>query len=139
MHWQKRCGGSLPEITWVSAKLSGTRLGFEIREGDTKLSEETSKAACSLFSTVDGIVESVVTRQGTPLIKSGEEVKKGQELISGIVNITDDSQEVVRYEYVQADADVYVRYTIDYYDTFPLTIEKKSLQGKRKMEFFYPK
>ena len=88
---------------------------------------------------MDGIVESVVTRQGTPLIKSGEEVKKGQELISGIVNITDDSQEVVRYEYVQADADVYVRYTIDYYDTFPLTIEKKSLQGKRKMEFFYPK
>lgn len=38
-----------PEITWVSAKLSGTRLSFEIREGDTKLSEETSKAACNLF------------------------------------------------------------------------------------------
>ena len=107
-------------------------LVVEIREGDTKLSEETSKAACSLFSTVDGIVESVVTRQGTPLIKSGEEVKKGQELIFGIVNITDDSQEVVRYEYVQADADVYVRYTIDYYDTFPLTIEKKVYREKAK-------
>lgn len=125
-----------PEITWVSAKLSGTRLSFEIREGDTKLSEETSKDSCSLFSTVDGIVESVVTRQGTPLIKSGEEVKKGQELISGIVNITDDSQEVVRYEYVQADADVYVRYTIDYYDTFPLTIEKKVYREKEKRSFF---
>lgn len=84
---------------------------------------------------MDGIVESVVTRQGTPLIKSGEEVKKGQELISGIVNITDDSQEVVRYEYVQADADVYVRYTIDYYDTFPLTIEKK-FTGKKKNGVF---
>lgn len=71
---------------------------------------------------------------GHSLIKSGEEVKKGQELISGIVNITDDSQEVVRYEYVQADADVYVRYTIDYYDTFPLTIEKK-FTGKKKTEF----
>ena len=28
-----------PEITWVSAKLSGTRLSFEIRKGDTKLSD----------------------------------------------------------------------------------------------------
>ncbi len=36
MHWQKR----FPEITWVLAELSGTRLGFEIREGDTKLSKE---------------------------------------------------------------------------------------------------
>ncbi len=125
-----------PEITWVSAKLSGTRLSFEIREGDTKLSEETSKDSCSLFSTVDGTVESVITRQGTPLIKDGEEVKKGQELISGIVNITDDSQEVVRYEYVQAEADIYVRHMVAYYDTFPLTIEKKVYREKEKRSFF---
>ena len=125
-----------PEITWVSAKLSGTRLSFEIREGDMKLSEETSKASCSLFSTVDGIVESVITRQGTPLIKNGEEVKKGQELISGIVNITDDSQEVVRYEYVQAEADIYVRHMVAYYDTFPLTVKKKVYHGKEKQSIF---
>lgn len=49
----------------------------------------------------------MVTRQGTPLVRAGDEIKKGQELVSGIVDITDDSQEVIRYAYVQADADIY--------------------------------
>ena len=54
----------------------------------------------------------------------------------GIVDITDDSQEVIRYEYVQADADIYVCHSIAYYDTFPLDIEKKVWPGKIKQRFF---
>ena len=65
------------------------------------------------------MIDSMVTRQGTPLVRAGDEIKKGQELVSGIVDITDDSQEVIRYAYVQADADIYIRHTIAYYDTFP--------------------
>ena len=79
----------------------------------------------------------MVTRQGTPLVRAGDEIKKGQELVSGIVDITDDSQEVIRYAYVQADADIYIRHTIAYYDTFPLDIEKKVRSGKKKTRLFF--
>ena len=109
-----------PEITWVSAGFSGTGLRFEIREGSVGEKAELEEKSCSLFSTMDGVIDSMVTRQGTPLVRAGDEIKKGQELVSGIVDITDDSQEVIRY-----------------YDTFPLDIEKKVWSGKNKTTFFF--
>ena len=126
-----------PEITWVSAGFSGTGLRFEIREGTAGEKAEPEERACSLFSTLDGVIDSMVTRQGTPLVRAGDEIKKGQELVSGIVDITDDSQEVIRYAYVQADADIYIRHTIAYYDTFPLDIEKKVWSDKKKTRLFF--
>ena len=53
------------------------------------------------------------------------------------MDITDDSQEVIRYAYVQADADIYIRHTIAYYDTFPLDIEKKVWSDKKKTRLFF--
>lgn len=126
-----------PEITWVSAGFSGTGLRFEIREGTAGEKAEPEERSCSLLSTLDGVIDSMVTRQGTPLVRAGDEIKKGQELVSGIVDITDDSQEVIRYEYVQADADIYVCHSIAYYDTFPLDIEKKVRSGKKKTTIFF--
>ena len=126
-----------PEITWVSAGFSGTGLRFEIREGTAGEKAEPEERSCSLFSTLDGVIDSIVTRQGTPLVRAGDEIKKGQELVSGIVDITDDSQEIIRYAYVQADADIYIRHTIAYYDTFPLAVQKKVWSGKKKTRLFF--
>ena len=126
-----------PEITWVSAGFSGTGLRFEIREGTAGEKAEPEEGSCSLFSTLDGVIDSMVTRQGTPLVRAGDEIKKGQELVSGIVDITDDSQEIIRYAYVQADADIYIRHTIAYYDTFPLAVQKKVWSGKKKTRLFF--
>ena len=126
-----------PEITWVSAGFSGTGLRFEIREGTAGEKAEPEEGSCSLFSTLDGVIDSMVTRQGTPLVRAGDEIKKGQELVSGIVDITDDSQEIIRYAYVQADADIYIRHTIAYYDTFPMTVQKKVWSGKKKTRLFF--
>ena len=125
------------EITWVSAGFSGTGLRFEIREGTAGEKAEPEEGSCSLFSTLDGVIDSMVTRQGTPLVRAGDEIKKGQELVSGIVDITDDSQEIIRYAYVQADADIYIRHTIAYYDTFPMTVQKKVWSGKKKTRLFF--
>ena len=125
-----------PDITWVSAKLSGTQLIFEIREGTTPPEEQTEETFCSLFSEVEGTVEKIITRRGTPLVKEGDSVEKGQELVSGSLNITDDSQQVVRYEYVHADADIYIRHNVSYYDTFSLDLKKKVPDGKARRFFF---
>lgn len=125
-----------PDITWVSAKLSGTQLIFEIREGTTPPEEQTEETFCSLFSEVEGTVEKIITRRGTPLVKEGDSVEKGQELVSGSLNITDDSQQVVRYEYVHADADIYIRHNVSYYDTFSLDLKKKVPDGKARRFIF---
>ena len=126
----RRSPGCLPDFRERACVLrSGRELPGEKAEPEEK--------SCSLFSTLDGVIDSMVTRQGTPLVRAGDEIKKGQELVSGIVDITDDSQEVIRYAYVQADADIYIRHTIAYYDTFPLDMEKKVWSDKKKTRLFF--
>ena len=67
----------------------------------------------------------MVIRNGTPLVKTGDICKQGDILVSGEVPILNDSQEVVRVEYVPADADIYVRHQIAYYQEVPLSYEKR--------------
>ena len=72
-----------PEITWVSAGFSGTGLRFEIREGTAGEKAEPEERSCSLFSTLDGVIDSMVTRQGTPLVRAGDEIKKARNWFPG--------------------------------------------------------
>lgn len=51
--------------------------------------------------------------------------------------ILNDSQEVVRVEYVPADADIYVRHQIAYYQEVPLSYEKKVQSGTSKTSWYF--
>lgn len=51
--------------------------------------------------------------------------------------ILNDSQEVVRVEYVPADADIYVRHQIAYYQEVPLSYEKKVQSGHFKNQLVF--
>ena len=119
-----------PDITWVSAKLSGTQLILKSGKERLHRRNRQKKHSAAFFPKWRVLWKKIITRRGTPLVKEGDSVEKGQELVSGILNITDDSQQVVRYEYVHADADIYIRHNVSYYDTFSLDLKKKSLMEK---------
>ena len=76
-------------------------------------------------------------RNGTPQVKIGDICKQGDILVSGEVPILNDSQEVVRVEYVPADADIYVRHQIAYYQEVPLSYEKKVQSGTSKTSWYF--
>ena len=69
--------------------------------------------------------------------KTGDICKQGDILVSGEVPILNDSQEVVRVEYVPADADIYVRHQIAYYQEVPLSYEKKVQSGTSKTSWYF--
>ena len=125
-----------PDITWVSARMEGTRLILTIQEGETKENIRQEEAPCDLTSDVEGEIVKMVTRSGTPVMKVGDVCKKGDILVLGSVNILNDSQEVVRTEYVHADADVYVRYDTAYYQEFPLSCQIQTATGQVKTGFY---
>ena len=86
---QKRCcAGHLMTFTWVSVRISGTRLYVDIQE---RLTEQTgtgsageeADAATDLVTDVEGTVESIVVRQGTPLVANGDYVEAGTIVVSG--------------------------------------------------------
>ncbi|MDO4275971.1 MAG: sporulation protein YqfD [Eubacteriales bacterium] len=125
-----------PEITWVSAKMEGTRLILTIQEGEMSQEEQEEKQPCNLTADVEGRIVKMVTRSGIPLMKIGDTCKKGDILVLGRLDLMNDSQEVVRYDYVHADADVYVSHSLSYYYEFPMDHQAQIKTGEEKKGFY---
>ena len=125
-----------PDITFVSARVQGTRLLLTIQEENLTEDIRQTKSPCNLISDLDGEIVNMVIRNGTPQVKTGDICKQGDILVSGEVPILNDSQEMVRMEYVAADADIYVRHQIAYYQEFPLSYEKKLPNGSPKISWY---
>lgn len=115
-----------PETAWVSARIKGTRLLITVKEGDFQTSEQnTSQDPCSLIADESGRIVKMVTRAGMPQKKPGDVCKKGEVLVLGRLELKNDSQEIFRYEYVHADADIYIRRNLSYYAELPLEYQKE--------------
>lgn len=119
-----------PEITWVSARIEGTRLILTIQEEEIPQDSVTeTETPCSLAADVEGTIVKIITKAGTPQVLPGDICKKGELLVLGRLEILNDSQEIIRYEYVHADADIYVEHELPYYREFSLSHEEEFLSG----------
>ena len=127
-----------PQITWVSARMEGTRLLLTIQEG-TKPQEllDQEEEPCNITADQEGTIVKMITRRGTPLFKTGDTCRKGDVLVLGRLDYRNDSQEVYRYEYVHGDADIYVQHELSYYHELPLTYEETVMTGKKRRGFFF--
>lgn len=135
------------DIVWVSASIDGSRLKIQIKEnedtlldenGETGENEKTSSAGDEtpkdLIATSDGIITSIVTRSGVPQVHVGDEVKKGDILVLGRVDVVNDSGEVTGYQYQQSDADVFADTELEYTDSIALTYSKKVYDGRKRYQ-----
>lgn len=104
------------DIIWVSVSLKGSKLSIHIKENmDSikKVEEETE--ACDIIADKSGTVISIITRNGVPKVQVGSEVKKGDVLVSGVLEVLNDGKEVVETHYVTADADIILE-TEEYFE-----------------------
>lgn len=127
------------DIVWVSASVEGSRLRIQIKEnedtfpGETAAQPQTSRPT-DLVASCDGVITSIVTRAGVPQVHAGDRVEKGDILVLGRVDVTDDSGEVTGYQYQKADADIRADTTLEYADEIALTCEEKTYDGKKKCQ-----
>lgn len=118
---------------WVSVKIQGTRLLIDVKENtDLTLDEKVDYGPSDLISNVNGTVREIITRSGTPLVKAGDVIKKGQPLVVGQVAILDDAGEVTDYQYCAADADIFVETKYEYQQSFSMKYIKKEYTGRMK-------
>ena len=119
-------------IIWTSAQISGTKLTIQIKEnlvtGEDRKEEEDDKPQ-DIIADKDAVIEHIITRNGIPQVEAGAEVKKGDLLVSGRIDIVDDAGTVVNYRYTKADADIYGYTSYTYSDRFPMTYQKKEQTG----------
>ncbi|MBQ0111171.1 MAG: sporulation protein YqfD, partial [Oscillospiraceae bacterium] len=70
------------KIGFISFNVIGSRLDIEVSE--ISHPQEKNRLPCNLVATEDGVVKSLQIAQGTPLVKVGDGVKKGDLLVSGV-------------------------------------------------------
>lgn len=119
-----------PDITWVSAEISGTRLIIHVKENDGDVMSEKDDEISDIVSDRSGTVVDIVTRNGTPKVKPGDPVSEGTVLVSGEVVLYNDSKEPIKCNYVHSDADVYISTSYDYQDSLSLQHEYKVYTGR---------
>ncbi|MDL2300752.1 sporulation protein YqfD [Lachnospiraceae bacterium OttesenSCG-928-D06] len=130
---------NFPEITWISTKISGTKLEIALKENDALsispvLNEESSGK--DLVAEYDGVITSMIVRSGVPLVSIGDIIEKGTILVEGKVPIYNDDATIREYQYVTADADIYMEYILPYEDSLPYDYIKKEYTGRESSRYF---
>ena len=67
---------NFPEITWVSARIEGTRLILNIQEGIIPPKTNSNTSPCNLLADKDGVITDMIVRRGIPVKKPGDSCKK---------------------------------------------------------------
>ena len=117
-------------ITWTSARINGTRLIIQIKENELKETEEIkavfdSETGLDLVAAKDGVIVSIITRSGVPLVVAGSEVAEGDVLVQGGMPIFNDDLTIRNYQYCEADADIYLHTSFFHNEILPIAYEEK--------------
>lgn len=120
------------KITWVSADIDGSRLMINIQENEDTQFTYGEEEACDIVAAKDGIVSSIITRSGTPIVKAGDAVKAGDVLVTSKVDSVNESGESFGVKYIAADADIIIETEYYYNDYLNRSYEKKTYTGREK-------
>ena len=96
------------DIAWVGIEIKGTNAIIKIVEADEKPEIVNEEDYCNIVADKDAIIRKVSAQNGTPLVKEGDVVKKGDIIIEGIFRgkYTGD-----RYAHAQGEVEAEVWYT----------------------------
>lgn len=106
-------------LAWISVNRKGTVAYVELRERIPRPAEE-SDSPCDIVAAMGGVIQWVELEEGNVLVSAGQPVGKGQILVSGLY---DSTQQGIRY--TTAKARVYARTTRELTVKIPLSYEQK--------------
>lgn len=135
---EKEIRRTFPEITWASARLSGTKLLIEIKENDAPIITQQAAAekGSELVTDYDGTIVAIIVRSGVPKVKVGDVVAKGDVLVAGNVPVYNEDATVREYLYVDADADIWLEHAMSFSARLPFDYIQKEYTGRTKKRFY---
>jgi len=121
------------DISWVSVEVRGSRMMIRIKEAAfTEQKTEKIEGDSHIIANQNGIVTELIVRTGTPMVKVGDSVKKGDVLIAGVVNTVNENGELIKSSLVYADGEVSLKSDIQYIDKVPMNFVMKEMTGEEK-------
>lgn len=126
----------MPELSWIWVNKSGSRLIVNVRESVPRPEIFDKNDYCNIIAAKDGIIDSVIVREGTFMFNVGDTVLKNDILVSGLML----SERGIEPRYIQADAEIYARVWYEKTEKFPLYEKKITETGntskKRTIKLF---
>lgn len=126
------------DINWVSVMIDGTKMTVKVKENDGYLDAQMEEdEPCSLYASHSGIVRSMITRAGVPMVQVGQQVEAGQLLVSGEVSVLGEDGLVMSTRQVHASADIFVEQTLNYSDWMSEDYLQKNIVSERLIPIFH--
>ena len=88
-----------------------------------------------IIAAKNGIITSIITRHGTPLVKEGVVVGSGDILVSGNIVIKDEYGAIIKESYGNADADIKAKVVYDYSDIIYINQTVREYTGENKKSY----
>lgn len=119
------------DIAWLSVYMNGTVAEVQVRElyRDTRAKHERNVYA-NVVSECDGVVNEINVFDGIAAVKKGDVVRKGQVLISGVIEGKDGEW---RFEY--ASGEVFVTTSVPIEERVCLNTDEKRYTGRSKTKY----
>ena len=124
----------------------GTRLIIQVKENEDSLpvvnkteeekEQEARENATDIVADQDCVITDIVPRKGIAMVKEGDQVKKGDILISGQVPVNNDAGETIAYQYHESDADIRGQTAISYEDSQEVVYLEKEYLDVQKEEYY---
>lgn len=121
-----------PQIGWVSVEKRGCNLYIRLNESSMPQTEEGPETCSHIIAERSGTVKRLEVLSGTALVKEGDIVEKGDILISGIVSVIGDYEELLYHNPVGAKGKVWIETDLMYQKTGSLLYEEKIETGKKR-------
>lgn len=118
-------------LSWISINISGNVAKVKVSEKEN-VNENSPPLYTNVIAKSDGYIASIVVIEGKKEVTIGEVVKKGELLISGVIN---SQSQGVRYEHAQGEVKAYVNKEI--LVKIPFKSTKKVYTGNVYKEKYY--
>lgn len=122
----------LPELSWLTVNVRGCRAHVIVRRRVPKPEIINESAPTNVVASRDALVTEVRALDGEAKVLPGTTVRKGQLLISGVVETQGVEQPVVGTRYLAGKGEVYGRTWYELSTRLPLYTRKKTPTGEAK-------
>ena len=121
------------DISWMDIHISGTRAVIQLTETIPAPQLINKTTPCNIVAAKDGLITSIVTGAGKPLVKQNDVVRKGDLLVSGDF-LTEGNDGAIAsrvHSYAEVWAKMYTNINLE----VPLTYDEKVYTGHNKKTY----
>ncbi len=126
---EKDLRNKYPDIAWISCEIKGTNLIVNIEESVPMDNTINVSKPCNIVAYKDAIITDIIINKGSRVVNIGDEIKKNDILITGVVNIYNEYDELIETNYTNATGTILGIVKYDYKDEFLLEMPQKRYTG----------